>query len=465
MKPSDRLKIDRQHMPEQNAEARARNFKEVNLGLATEVARLEADRCLRCREGKCIAGCPVGVDIPHFVEAVAEGDLAKAADILYAANVLPGITGRICPQETQCEVCCVRSKKGEPVAVGYLERFVADWARENRHEAIVPPPPTGKRVAIVGAGPAGLTCAGELARRGHAVTIFEALHRPGGVLVYGIPEFRLPKAIVDLEVEKLRQLGVEIVCNVIIGQTYTVKQLMAEEGFDAVFIANGAGLPVFQGIPGENLKGVYSANEYLTRVNLMGAFRREADTPVVRSKQVVVVGGGNTAMDAVRTARRMGADPATLVYRRSRVEMPARAEEIKHAEQEGVVLELLVNPVEILGAADGWVRAVRCIRMELGEPDASGRRRPVPLAGSEFEIPCQVFVEAIGTRANPLLTQTTPELKTNKWGYIEIDEHNMTSAPGVFAGGDIVRGAATVILAMGDGKNTAAAIHDYLTVP
>jgi len=465
MKPSDRLKIDRQHMPEQNAEARARNFKEVNLGLATEVARLEADRCLRCREGKCIAGCPVGVDIPHFVEAVADGDLAKAADILYAANVLPGITGRICPQETQCEVCCVRSKKGEPVAVGYLERFVADWARENRHEAIVPPPPTGKRVAIVGAGPAGLTCAGELARRGHAVTIFEALHRPGGVLVYGIPEFRLPKAIVDLEVEKLRQLGVEIVCNVIIGQTYTVKQLMAEEGFDAVFIANGAGLPVFQGIPGENLKGVYSANEYLTRVNLMGAFRREADTPVVRSKQVVVVGGGNTAMDAVRTARRMGADPATLVYRRSRVEMPARAEEIKHAEQEGVVLELLVNPVEILGAADGWVRAVRCIRMELGEPDASGRRRPVPLAGSEFEIPCQVFVEAIGTRANPLLTQTTPELKTNKWGYIEIDEHNMTSAPGVFAGGDIVRGAATVILAMGDGKNTAAAIHDYLTVP
>jgi glutamate synthase (NADPH/NADH) small chain len=285
------------------------------------------------------------------------------------------------------------------------------------------------------------------------------------VLVYGIPEFRLPKAIVDLEVEKLRQLGVEIVCNVIIGQTYTVKQLMAEEGFDAVFIANGAGLPVFQGIPGENLKGVYSANEYLTRVNLMGAFRREADTPVVRSKQVVVVGGGNTAMDAVRTARRMGADPATLVYRRSRVEMPARAEEIKHAEQEGVVLELLVNPVEILGAADGWVRAVRCIRMELGEPDASGRRRPVPLAGSEFEIPCQVFVEAIGTRANPLLTQTTPELKTNKWGYIEIDEHNMTSVPGVFAGGDIVRGAATVILAMGDGKNTAAAIHDYLTVP
>jgi len=462
MKPSDRLKIDRQHMPEQNAEARARNFKEVNLGLATEVARLEAERCLRCREGKCIAGCPVGVDIPHFVEAVAEGDLAKAADILYAANMLPGITGRVCPQETQCEVCCVRSKKGEPVAVGYLERFVADWARENRHEAIVPPPPTGKRVAIVGAGPAGLTCAGELARRGHAVTIFEALHRPGGVLVYGIPEFRLPKAIVDAEVEKLRQLGVEVVCNVIIGQTYTIRQLMAEEGFDAVFIANGAGLPVFQGIPGENLKGVYSANEYLTRVNLMGAFRREADTPVVRSKQVVVVGGGNTAMDAVRTARRMGADPATLVYRRSRVEMPARAEEIKHAEQEGVVLELLVNPVEILGAADGWVRAVRCIRMELGEPDASGRRRPVPVAGSEFDIPCQVFVEAIGTRANPLLTQTTPELKTNKWGYIEIDEHNMTSVPGVFAGGDIVRGAATVILAMGDGKNTAGAIHDYL---
>jgi len=463
MKPADRLKIPRQHMPEQNAEQRAHNFNEVNLGLATEVARKEAERCLQCRQGKCIAGCPVGVDIPHFVEALADGDLAKAADILYSANVLPGITGRVCPQETQCEVSCVRSNKGDPVAVGYLERFVADWARDNRREVIQLPPSTGKRVAVVGAGPAGLTCSGELARRGHAVTIFEALHRPGGVLVYGIPEFRLPKAIVDGEVDKLRQLGVEIICDVVIGQTYTIKELVTDEGFDALFIANGAGLPVFMNIPGENLKGVYSANEYLTRVNLMGAYRNDADTPVVRATRVVVAGGGNTAMDAVRTARRMGAEPATLVYRRSRAEMPARVEEIKHAEQEGVIIDLLVNPVAILGDDRGWVRAVRCVRMELGEPDASGRRRPETIPGSEFEIPCEVFIEAIGTRANPLLTQTTPELKTNKWGYIEIDANNMTSIPGVFAGGDIVRGAATVILAMGDGKNTAAAIHDYLT--
>jgi len=463
MKPADRLKIPRQHMPEQNAEQRAHNFNEVNLGLATEVARKEAERCLQCRQGKCIAGCPVGVDIPHFVEALADGDLAKAADILYSANVLPGITGRVCPQETQCEVSCVRSNKGDPVAVGYLERFVADSARDNRREVIQLPPSTGKRVAVVGAGPAGLTCSGELARRGHAVTIFEALHRPGGVLVYGIPEFRLPKAIVDGEVDKLRQLGVEIICDVVIGQTYTIKELVTDEGFAALFIANGAGLPVFMNIPGENLKGVYSANEYLTRVNLMGAYRNDADTPVVRATRVVVAGGGNTAMDAVRTARRMGAEPATLVYRRSRAEMPARVEEIKHAEQEGVIIDLLVNPVAILGDDRGWVRAVRCVRMELGEPDASGRRRPVTLPGSEFEIPCEVFIEAIGTRANPLLTQTTPELKTNKWGYIEIDANNMTSIPGVFAGGDIVRGAATVILAMGDGKNTAAASHDYLT--
>lgn len=463
MKPADRLKITRQHMPEQGAGDRSRNFKEVNLGLAAEVARIEADRCLRCREAKCIGGCPVGVDIPHFIEALAEGDLNKAAEILYRENVLPAITGRVCPQETQCEAVCVRSKKGDSVAVGYLERFVADWARENRKEVIEPPPPSGRRVAIVGAGPAGLTCAGQLARQGHAVTVFEALHRPGGVLVYGIPEFRLPKRIVDLEVDKLRALGVEVVCNVVIGQTYTIKELLKEEGFDAVFIANGAGLPVFQGIPGENLKGVYSANEYLTRVNLMGAFRSDSETPVMRSRRVVVVGGGNTAMDAVRTARRMGADPATLVYRRSRAEMPARAEEVKHAEQEGVTFELLVNPVEVLGTSDGWVRAVKCVRMELGEPDASGRRRPVEIEGSEFEIPCEVFIEAIGTRSNPLLTQTTPELKTNKWGYIEIDERGMTSVPGVFAGGDIVRGAATVILAMGDGKRAAASIHDYLT--
>ena len=457
------MKIPRQKMPEQDPEARSHNFNEVNLGMATEVARLEAERCLRCKDAKCVAGCPVGVDIGGFVAAVADGDLAKAADILYDANVLPGITGRVCPQETQCEAVCVRGKKGEPVAVGYLERFVADWARENRKELFTPPPPTGKKVAIVGAGPAGLTCAGELAKKGHEVTIFEALHRPGGVLVYGIPEFRLPKEIISVEVENLREMGVKIECNVVIGQTYTIGGLLNEEGFDAVFIGNGAGLPVFQGIPGENLKGVYSANEYLTRVNLMGAFKGgEVDTPLIRSTAVVVVGGGNTAMDSVRTARRLGADPAVLVYRRSRQEMPARVEEIKHAEEEGVQLDLLVNPVEILGTEDGWVRGVRCQRMELGEPDDSGRRRPVPIAGSEFEYPCQIFVEAIGTGANPLLTQTTPELKVNRWGNIEVDENRMTSMPGVFAGGDIVRGGATVILAMGDGKDAAAAMHDYL---
>ena len=449
-------------MPEQKPELRSRCFEEVNQGLALEAARMEAERCLRCKDRKCVQGCPVGVDIPGFLGALADGDLYKAADILYAANVLPGITGRVCPQETQCESVCIRGKKGSPVAVGYLERFVADWARDNRPDQYVPLPPTGKRVAVVGAGPAGLTCAGELARNGHRVTIFEALHTPGGVLIYGIPEFRLPNRIVEIEVDKLRKLGVEIVCDVIIGRTYTIRELMEQEGFHAVFIANGAGLPVFQGIPGENLKGVYSANEYLTRVNLMGAYRDDSETPVIRSTQVAVVGGGNVAMDSVRTARRLGADPATLVYRRSRAEMPARVEEVKHAEEEGVKFELLVNPVEILGDDKGWVRAIRCQRMELGEPDASGRRRPVPIEGSEFEIPCQVFIEAIGTKANPLLTQSTPELKLNKWGNIEIDANHMTSIPGVFAGGDIVRGAATVILAMGDGKNSATAIDKYL---
>jgi len=463
MKPAERMKIPRQKMPEQDATERSHNFTEVNFGLAAEAAALEAQRCLACKKAACIAGCPVGVDIPGFISAVAEGDLNKAADILYDANVLPGITGRVCPQETQCEQLCICGKKGDPVAVGYLERFVADWARENRKEKVTLPEPSGKRVAVVGAGPAGLTCAGQLAKQGHAVTVFEALHKPGGVLVYGIPDFRLPASIIEKEVDKIREFGVTIACDVVIGQTYTIHELMDGECFEAVFIANGAGLPIFQGIPGENLKGVYSANEYLTRVNLMGAFKfPETETPVIKSSQVVVVGGGNTAMDSVRTARRLGADPATLVYRRSREEMPARIEEVKHAEEEGVILDLLVNPIEVLGTEDGWVRGLRCIRMELGEPDDSGRRRPVPIEGSEFEIPCQVFIEAIGTRSNPLLTKTTPDLKVNKWGYIEVDDKNMTSIPGVFAGGDIVRGAATVILAMGDGKKTAEAINTYL---
>ncbi len=457
------MKIPRQTMPEQDPAERATNFCEVNLGLSDAAASQEANRCLACKDAKCINGCPVGVDIPGFVEAVANGDLPKAADILLADNVLPGVTGRVCPQEIQCEELCIRTKKGESVAVGYLERYVADWARENRKELFEPVPPTGKKVAVVGSGPGGLTCAGELAKKGHAVTVFEALHKPGGVLVYGIPEFRLPNLVVETEVETLKQRGVEIITDVVIGQTYTIHELMSEEGFDAVFVANGAGLPVFQGVPGEHLKGVYSSNEFLTRVNLMGAYRfGETDTPVIRADQVVVVGGGNTAMDSVRTAKRLGADPATLVYRRSREEMPARIEEIKHAEEEGVIFRLLNNPIEILGDEDGWVRAVRCIKMELGEPDASGRRRPVPIKGSEFEIPCQTFIEAIGTLANPLLTQTTPGLEVNRWGNIIVDDNSMTSIPGVFAGGDIVRGGATVILAMGDGKTSAGSIHNYL---
>jgi len=458
------MKIQRQAMPESPPDERSRHFREVNLGLPPELASLEAKRCLACKNHECVAGCPVGIDIPGFIGAVEQGDMERAANILYAANVLPGITGRVCPQETQCEELCLVGKKGKPVAIGYLERYVADWARANLKRSIAIAPSTGRKVAVVGSGPAGLTCAGELAKLGHQVTVFEALHRPGGVLVYGIPEFRLPKAIVDQEVKTLEAMGVKIECNVVIGATLTLDELMQKEGFDAVFVGNGAGLPVFQNIPGENLKGVYSANEYLTRVNLMSAYLgMEADTPVLRGQGVVVVGGGNTAMDAVRTARRLGAEPACLVYRRSEQEMPARIEEVHHAKEEGVRFEMLTNPIEVLGDESGWVRAVRCQRMGLGEPDASGRRRPVPIAGSELDIPCQVFIEAIGTKSNPLLTQATPDLKLNKWGNIIVDERGMTSIPGVFAGGDIVRGGATVILAMGDGKKAAIGIHDYLT--
>ncbi len=464
LKASERMKIDRQAMPERDAVVRSACFQEVNLGLPEQLAVLEAQRCLECKNAKCIQGCPVRIDIPGFVGAVAIGDLAKAADILLNDNALPGISGRVCPQEKQCEAECIRGKgKGCSVAIGYLERFVADWAREHRNGAVQSvKPATGFKVAIVGSGPAGLTAAGELARMGHKVTVFEALHQPGGVLVYGIPEFRLPKEIVKAEVGALERLGVEIVPNVVIGQTYTIDELMSEEGYSAVFIANGAGLPVFMNIPGENLKGVYSANEFLTRVNLMKAYDPQSLTPVLRPKHAVVIGGGNTAMDAVRTCKRLGADPATLVYRRSRTEMPARAEEIHHAEQEGIVFKMLTNPVAILGNDKGWVEAIRCVRMELGEPDASGRARPVEVKGSEFDIPCDVVIEAVGVKANPLLTATTPDLKLNKWGYIVIDEKGMTSKPGVFAGGDIARGAATVILAMGDGKNAARAIDEYL---
>jgi glutamate synthase (NADPH/NADH) small chain len=463
--PKARMAIARQHMPERAPDVRNRDFGEVNLGFQESLAKLEATRCLQCKDGKCVAGCPVGIDIPGFVERVAAGDLRGAAELLLSANALPGITGRVCPQEEQCEQVCIRAKgkNGKPVAVGHLERYVADWARQNLDLKTLLAPATGIRIAVVGSGPAGLTCAGELAKMGHDVTVYEALHGPGGVLLYGIPEFRLPKKIIEAEVDRLRQMGVKIVCNVVIGRTFTIDELLSAEGFSAIFIANGAGLPIFLNIPGENLKGVYSANEYLTRSNLMRAYEfPEFDTPIIRAARVVVVGGGNVAMDAVRTAKRLGATKATLVYRRSRIEMPARAEEVQHAEEEGIIFKLLCNPTRVLGTPDGWVRGVECVRMELGEPDDSGRRRPVTVPGSEFVIDCDVVIPAIGTRANPLLTATTPDLKLNKWGYIEVDETGATSKPGVFAGGDIVRGSATVILAMGDGKRAAATIDKFV---
>jgi len=466
MSTKDRIKIERQNMPERDPEVRNTDFKEVNIGFTQKLAETEAVRCLQCKDSKCTCGCPVGVPIPEFLDRIAAHDLKGAAEILLGANALPGITGRVCPQEEQCEQVCVRAKtkNGKPVAIGHLERFVADWARENMDIRQICALPSGFKVAVVGSGPAGLTCSGELARKGHDVTIYEALHTTGGVLTYGIPEFRLPKRIIEAEVDRLRQMGVKIICNVVIGRTLTVDELLTTEGFDAMFIANGAGLPVFMNIPGENLKGVYSANEYLTRTNLMRAYEfPKSDTPIIKGDRIAVIGGGNVAMDSVRTAKRLGAREATLVYRRSREEMPARMEEVHHAEEEGIVFQLLTNPVRILGGDDGWVRGLECIRMELGEPDASGRRKPVPIKGSEFAIDCDVVIEAIGTRANPLLTATTPDLKLNKWGYIEVDDKGATSKCGVYAGGDITRGSATVILAMGDGKRAAASIHEYLS--
>jgi glutamate synthase (NADPH/NADH) small chain len=449
-------------MPEQDAGARATVFSEVNLGYTEQLAVLEAERCLQCKNPKCIDGCPVRVNIPRFIARLRDGDMAGAADSLLDDNALPCVTGRVCPQETQCEKLCLRGKKGAPVAVGALERYVADWAMAHP-EGLAHPThaPSGRTVAVVGSGPAGLTAAGELAKHGHAVTVFEAFHAPGGVLIYGIPEFRLPKDIVQREVDRLRAEGVTIEPNSIIGKTFTLAEL--RERFDAIFIAVGAGLPVFMGVPGENLKGVYSANEYLTRVNLMGAWGPDSDTPVLHGQRVVVVGGGNVAMDAVRTARRLGAAEATIVYRRGREELPARAEEVHHAEQEGIRFELQVAPLEVVGDADRWVTGLRCQRMELGEPDESGRRRPVPIPGSEFVVECDMVVVAIGTRSNPLLTATAPDLHVNEWGYITTDEYGMTSIPGVFAGGDIVRGASTVILAMGDGKRAGASIHSWLS--
>ena len=457
----ERMAIERVAMPEQPGDERARNFGEVNQGLTYQLAMLEAERCIQCPKPFCVDGCPVRVDIPRFIKFLRDGEIAQAAESLLSDNALPCVTGRVCPQETQCEQVCIRVKKGNSVAIGYLERYVADWAQKHLDELPkANPASTGKKVGIVGSGPAGLTAAGELARKGHDVTVFEAFHAPGGVLIYGIPEFRLPKDIVQGEVDRLVREGVKIQVDAIIGRTYTVPELREE--FDALFLAVGAGLPVFMNVPGENFKGVYSANEYLTRVNLMGAWSPDSQTPILHGKRVAVVGGGNVAMDSVRTARRLGADEATIVYRRSANELPARAEEVHHAKDEGVRFEFLVAPVEVLADENRWVTGLRCVRMELGEPDASGRRRPMKIPGSEFTIDCDLVVVAIGTKANPLLTGSAPELKVNEYGYLVADEYGMTSMPGVFAGGDIVRGAATVILAMGDGKRSAAAIDSWL---
>ena len=457
--PKERMTIERTHMPEQDAILRAANFREVNLGYTEQLAVLEAERCLQCKNPVCIDGCPVRVNIPRFIELLRTGDMTGAAASLLDDNALPCVTGRVCPQEIQCEGRCVRAKKGTPVAIGALERYVADWAMAHP-AAPAHPASADSKVAIVGSGPAGLTAAGELAKLGHDVTVFEAFHSPGGVLVYGIPEFRLPKDIVQQEVDRLKANGVKIETNAIIGRTYTLREL--RERFAAVYLAVGAGLPVFMNVPGENFKGVYSANEYLTRVNLMGAWNPESDTPVLRGHRVVVVGGGNVAIDAVRTAKRLGADEATIVYRRGKAELPARVEEVHHAEQEGIRFELQVAPIEVLADENRWVTGIRCIRMELGEPDASGRRRPIPIEGSEFVIECEMVVVAIGTKANPLLTASEPDLEISPWGYIVTDEFGLSSIPGVFAGGDIVRGAATVILAMGDGKRSAHAMDAWL---
>jgi len=463
MAEKEKKKIPRQKMPEQDPKARAKNFNEVPYGYPPEVAQLEASRCLQCKKPKCIEGCPVEIDIPAFIKLIYEGDFVGAARKLKERNSLPAICGRVCPQEDQCEKFCVVGKKDQPVAIGRLERFAADWERE-KGEVTIPPkaPSTGKRIAVVGSGPAGLTVAGDLILKGHEVTIFEALHKPGGVLIYGIPEFRLPKAIVQAEVNYLEKLGVKVECNCVIGRIETVDELLQE--YDAVFLGLGAGLPQFLGIPGENFCGIYSANEYLTRSNLMKAYLfPEYDTPIARGKNVAVFGAGNVAMDAARTALRLGADIVRIVYRRSREEMPARIEEIHHAEEEGVQFYLLTAPTRFFGDDNGWVTGFECIKMELGEPDESGRRRPVPIKGSEFQLDCDLAVVAIGTGANPLLTTTTPGLDLNKRGYIVADpETGKTSKEGVWAGGDIVTGSATVILAMGAGRKAANSIHEYL---
>jgi len=457
--------IPRQPMPEQPPEVRRRNFLEVPLGYTPELAMKEAERCLQCKKPSCMEGCPVSIDIPAFISLIKQGEFTKAVRKIWERNALPAVCGRVCPQEIQCEGNCVLGKKGQPVAIGNLERFVADWERAHGKGDLPPKAkPTGKKVAVVGSGPSGLTVAGDLILKGHDVTIFEAFHKPGGVLVYGIPEFRLPKEIVFSEVNFLERLGVKVECNVVVGRTITVDELF-QEGFDAVFIGVGAGLPKFMGIPGENLIGVYSANEYLTRSNLMKAYLfPEYDTPIKKGKNVAVIGGGNVAMDAARTAMRLGADRVRIVYRRSREEMPARLAEIHHAEEEGIEFHLLTAPTRFLGDEHGRLVGMECIKMELGEPDASGRRSPVPIKDSKFEMECDLVVIAVGAGANPILTRSTEGLSLNKWGYIVADpETGKTTKKGVWAGGDIVTGQATVILAMGAGRKASDSIHKYLT--
>ena len=456
--------LNRVPVREQDPKVRATNFDEVCLGYNMEEAMEEASRCINCKNAKCIQGCPVSINIPAFVKAVKEGKITEAADIIAESSALPAICGRVCPQETQCEGKCIRGIKGDPISIGKLERFVADYSREHGYVPKKPETTNGKKVAIIGSGPAGLTCAGDLAKLGYEVTIFEALHEPGGVLTFGIPEFRLPKdEVVQKEIDNVRKLGVKIECNVVIGKSVTIDQLMEEEGFEAVFIGSGAGLPKFMGIPGENAVGVFSANEFLTRNNLMKAFRDDYDTPIFRGTKVAVVGGGNVAMDAARTALRLGAT-TYIVYRRSEAELPARVEEVHHAKEEGIIFHLLTNPTEILEDEKGWVKGMKCVRMELGEPDASGRRRPVVIPDSEFTLDVDTVIMALGTSPNPLISSTTEGLEINKWKCIVAEETNgQTSKNGVFAGGDAVTGAATVILAMEAGKAGAKGIHEYLS--
>jgi len=454
------MRLDKNPMPSQDPNVRNKNFQEVALGYTEEQAIDEAERCLNCKHHPCMEGCPVQISIPEFIQKIVEKDFEGAYQVINRSSSLPAVCGRVCPQERQCESKCVRGIKGEPVAIGRLERFVADWHNQNVTEAPAKPEPNGHKCAVIGCGPSGLACASDLAKKGYAVTIYEALHTPGGVLAYGIPEFRLPKAIVQKEVDGLKALGVDIETNVVIGKSITVDELFDEFGYEAVFIGSGAGLPRFMNIPGENLNGVYSANEFLTRINLMKAFKEDSNTPIAHPKKAVIVGGGNVAMDAARSAKRLGAD-VTIVYRRSMEELPARKEEVEHAMEEGIVFKLLNNPIEVVGE-DGHVTSVRCQEMELSEPDESGRRSPVPVEGKINEIEADCFIVSIGTSPNPLIKSTTDGLDTNKKGCIVADEAGATTRPGVFAGGDAVTGAATVILAMGAGKKAAAAMDEYI---